>query len=118
MKSALLWAMIDDGWRLGYPVAIAVESRMEDGKLYLEQAFVGIITDADHDGIRLNSQGSVCCVSLRDVEREIFECGRRCWMIKTATGEIKIGQAFTFAKQVAFWAQELAFAQRGPVSHA
>ena len=113
MKSALLRLMWSDGWHLGYPVAVVVESRADDGKLYLEQAFMGYIVDADYAGMTLESSRGKCYISLKDVDREVHEHGRRCWSIQTPSGEIKIGQAFVFAKQVAYWAQELACAQYG-----
>lgn len=55
MKSALLLAIVESGWRLGFPVAVVVEQRI-GGSLFMMQAFVGYITRANHTRLVLSSK--------------------------------------------------------------
>ena len=105
MKSALIALMVEEGWRLGIPLAVIIE-RIENNKRFISNAFVYYITSAEHDHVVFGSKDGKKGYMIDILPKKklyLGDDGRRQMRINMSDGEqtfnLHIGQNVSFAKK-------------------
>ncbi len=111
MRSALVQAMFQEGWRLGYPIAL-MQQEVEDGEPHITLACVGYILSADCSYLKLRSKDKThtWMISLDQVgKREIISSSKKEWIVHVGETTLFIGQTSDFARKVLFVSRDLEY---------